>query len=304
MPTPPSSGPAPTGAGVAPQLERCPADTDVAKLAEVMQRDGGIILEGLVSPADAARIDADLAPAVAQRTPGFIGEYDDAFYGANTVRVQGVPSRSRTFVDAILMHPTLLALADAMLLPYCGDYWMSQAETIFIGPGEPEQELHRDDVNWSFAARLGIDLQMSVLTALGDYDAEVGATMVIPATHRDGFDAPFDAAAAQPAELGVGDALVYLGSLVHGGGHNRTADRVRKGLYCSYLLGWLTPEEAPALSLRPEVAATLPLRARELLGWSSMRGNPRTAVGAEAALHVWQLDRDDLARFGGSFTNR
>lgn len=285
-------------------LERCPADTDAAKLAEIMHRDGGVVLEGLVSRADVARIDADLAPAVAERQPGFIGEFDDAFYGANTVRVQGIPSRSRTFVDAILLHPTLLAVADEILLPYCGDYWMSQAETIFIGPGEPAQELHRDDANWSFASQLGIDLQFSVLTALGDYDAEVGATMAIPRTHRDPLDTPIDPAQAVPVEMQPGDALVYLGSLVHGGGHNRTADRVRKGLYCSYLLGWLTPEEAPALALRPEVAAELPQRARELLGWSSMRGNPRDASGAEAALHLWQLDRDDLARYDGRFTLR
>lgn len=288
----------------AADLERCPADTDPAKLAEILRRDGGLILDGLVSAADVARIDADLAPAVAQRQPGFIGEFDDAFYGVNTVRVQAIPSRSRTFVDAILLHPTLLGLADEILLPYCGDYWMSQAETIFIGPGEPAQELHRDDANWSFAAQLGIDLQISVLTALGDYDAEVGATMVVPRTHRESPDTPVDPTDARPAVLAPGDALVYLGSLVHGGGHNRTEDRVRKGLYCAYLLGWLTPEEAPAMSLRPDVAATLPQRARELLGWSSVRGNPRDAHGAEAALHLWQLDRDDLARYDGSFTHR
>jgi len=286
------------------QLERCPADTDATKLASLLGRDGGLVLEGLVSRADVARIDAELAAAVTQRQPGFNGDFDDGIYGVNTVRIQGIPSKSRTFVDAILLHPTLLAVADEVLLPYCGDYWMSQAETIFIGPGEPAQQLHRDDVNWSFAARLGIDLQVSVLTALGDYDAEVGATLVVPASHREPFDAPIDRRDAHPVELEPGDALVYLGSLAHGGGHNATADRVRKGLYCAYLLGWLTPEEAPAMSLRPEVAAELPQRARELLGWSSLRGNPRDTAGAEAAFHLWQLDRDDLDRFGGRFTNQ
>jgi len=285
-------------------LERCPADIDPDKAVEILRRDGGLVLEGLVDAADVARIDADLDPWVQARQPGFIGEYDDAFYGTNTTRIQGIPSKSRTFVDAILLHPTLLALADRILLPNCGDYWMSQAETIFIGPGEPAQELHRDDLNWSRAERLGIDLQISVLTALGDYDAEVGATMAIPGSHTWPLDRPIDPADASPVELEPGSALVYLGSLVHGGGHNRTVDRVRKGLYCSYLLGWLTPEEAPAMSLRAEVAATLPQRARELLGWSSVRGNPTAEGGAAAALHLWQLDEADLDRYGGSFTHR
>jgi len=282
-------------------LERLPADTDPDKLADVLRRDGGLVVEGLVSATTALTIDAELAPHVAARHSGFNAEFDDAFYGANTKRIQGLASKSRTFVDEILLNPALLAIADRVLLSHCGDYWMSQAETIFIGPGNPSQELHRDDLNWADAARLGIDLQISVLTAVGDYDAEAGATMVIPGSHEWPLDRPIDASLARPVELGHGDALVYLGSLVHGGGHNRTADRWRKGVYCSYLLGWLTPEEATSRSLSPEVAATLPERARQLLGWSSLRGTPAGSDGAAAALQLWQLDDADLDRHDGVF---
>lgn len=285
-------------------LERLPADTDPDKLADVLRRDGGLVISGLVSRAVAERIDADLAPFVDTRHTGFDAEFDDAFYGSNTKRVQGLAAKSRTWVDEILLHPTLLSVADRVLLEHCGDYWMSQAETIFIGPGNPAQELHRDDLNWAAAARLGIDLQISVLTAVGDYDAEVGATMVIPHSHRDPLDDPIDASAARPVELDRGDALVYLGSLVHGGGHNRTADRWRKGVYCSYLLGWLTPEEASARAVTPALAATLPQRARELLGWSSLHGTPSGSEGAAAALKLWQLDDADLDRHEGLFVHK
>ena len=282
-------------------LERLAADCETEKLVEVLRRDGGLVVEGLISRSAAAAIDADLAPFIESRHGGFRPEFDDTFYGSNTKRIQGLANKSRRFVDEILLNPALLGLADGVLLDHGGDYWMSQAETIFIGPGNARQELHRDDLNWADAARLGIDLQISVLTAVGDYDAEVGATMVIPGSHEWPLDRPIDAADARPVELEPGDALVYLGSLVHGGGENRTPDRWRKGLYCSYLLGWLTPEEASSRSLRPEVAAELPQRARELLGWSSLRGNP-AADGAEAALKLWQLDEDDLARHGGIFS--
>jgi hypothetical protein len=74
-------------------------------------------------------------------------------------------------------------------------------------------------------------------------------------------------------------------------------------VYCSYLLGWLTPEEATSRSLTPEVAATLPQRARELLGWSSLRGNP-VADGAAGALKLWQLDDADLERHEGLFAHK
>ena len=284
-------------------LERCPADTDPDKLCDILRRDGGLIIENLVDATGVDRINAELEPHVERRSPGFKESFDDSFYGANTKRIQGLAWKSPTFVDSILLNPTLLALADQLLLPSCGDYWMSQAETIYIGPGNEAQELHRDDLNWCHAAELGIDLQISVLTAVGDYDADAGATMVVPGSHLWPLDQPIDPADAVPVELEEGSSLVYLGSLVHGGGHNITADRWRKGIYVSYLLGWLTPEEATAMSLTPERAARLPKRARELLGWSNLRGAV-DSDGAEAALQLWQLDRADLDRLGGLFTHR
>ena len=172
--------------------------------------------------------------------------------------MQGIAAKSRTFVDEYLLHPTLLDIADRVLLPYCGDYWMSQSETIFIGPGNERQSLHRDDLNWNLAAQLRVPLQISVLVALGDYDAAVGATHVVPRSHRWPLDRPIDPAMSQQVELEPGDALVYLGSLLHGGGANVTTDRWRKALYLSYLVGWLTPEEAVPLGIDPEVVATLP----------------------------------------------
>jgi ectoine hydroxylase-related dioxygenase (phytanoyl-CoA dioxygenase family) len=217
--------------------------------------------------------------------------------------VQGLAAKSPEFVASVLLHPTLLAAADAVLLPHCGHYWMSQAETIYIRPGNPAQPLHRDDVNWSYAARLGIDLQLSALVALGDYDAEVGATMVVPGSHLQAYDEPIDEASARPVEMEPGDALLYLGSLAHGGGANTSANRVREALYIGYLLGWLTPEEAVVHSVPEDVARTLPSRARELLGWANLHGNAADR-GVEAATQLWQLDLDRYQRYGGTFLHR
>ena len=236
-------------------------DADSDLLLHTMDRDGGLVIEGLLSPDIVERIERELAPAVADRGPGFRPGFDDTFYGSNTVRVQGIAAKSRTFVDEYLLHPTLLDIADRVLLPYCGDYWLSQSETIYIGPGNERQALHRDDLNWNLAAQLRVPLQISVLVALGDYDAEVGATHVVPRSHRWPLDKPFDGSMSQQVELGHGDALVYLGSLLHGGGANVTTDRWRKALYLSYLVGWLTPEEAVPLGVGADVAVTLPPRA-------------------------------------------
>lgn len=301
--------PAPPAPRVVPDLERLPASSNPDVVAEVLLRDGGLVLEGVLSPGQVARLDGDLAPHVDARRPGFgRHDHDGDFYGTNTVRIQGLPAKSRTFVDDLLLHPTLLGVADRVLLPGCGDYWMSQGETIYIGPGNAAQELHRDDLNWNhaahYAANAGIHLQISVLTAVDGYRAEVGATMVIPNSHRRPLDAPIDPAEAVPVEMEPGSSLVYLGSLIHGGGQNRTADQWRKGVYLSYLVGWLTPEEAVAVGVGPELAATLPNRARELLGWANIRGPLDAEDPAEAALGLWQLDEGQRAAGGDVFLER
>ena len=280
-------------------VERCAA-TDISAIVDALRRSGGVVVRQLLSADETTRLHDELEPHVERRLPGFRG---DSFYGSHTVRVQGLAAKSRTFVDSVLLNPTLLAVADAVLLANSGHYWMSQAETIYIRPGNTAQALHRDDVNWTYAARLGIDLQVSALVALGDYDAEVGATMVVPGSHRGGYDAPIDASAAAPVEMERGDALIYLGSLAHGGGANTSAGRVRKALYIGYLLGWLTPEEAVVHSVPEDLARSLPTQARALLGWANLHGNA-TTEGVEAATQLWQLDHDRFEQYDGTFLHR
>ena len=283
-------------------LQRHNRSDSLASIAESIRRDGGAVIRNLVDTATVNRLLGEIEPHLEARAAGFRGFGEDGFYGSNTKRMQGLAARSRTFVDDILLHPVLLGLADEILLPHCGDYWMSQAETIFIGPGSKAQVLHRDDINWSYAAQLGFDLQISALVAVGDYDAEVGATMVIPGDAGPGVSG-FDRSLARPVEMNPGDALVYVGSTVHGGGANVTADRWRKAIYVGYLLGWLTPEESVPLSIPPDTAATLPVRARELLGWSNIHGN-RADDSVASQLQLWQMDSADTERTGGAWVER
>ena len=66
----------------------------------------------------------------------------------------------------------------------------------------------------------------------------------------------------------AGSAVVYLGSTIHGGGANSTADRWRRGVHMSYTLGWLRTEENNYLAVPPAVARTLPRRCQEVLGYA------------------------------------
>ena len=201
------------------------------------------------------------------------------------------------------MHPTLLDIADRVLLPYCGDYWLSQSETIYIGPGNERQALHRDDLNWNLAAQLRVPLQISVLVALGDYDAEVGATARDPASHRWPLDKPFDASMSQQVELGHGDALVYLGSLVHGAARtSRLTGGARRCTSRTWSAGSRPRKRCRWASVRPSPRPCRRVRVSSSASPGCPSGPPTIRPRPRSAL--WQLDADDPQVVDGTFRNR
>ena len=68
------------------------------------------------------------------------------------------------------------------------------------------------------------------------------------------------------AVMPAGSVMLYVGSLWHGGGANRT-DRSRLGVAIEYCASWLRAQETQLLVVPPALARTLPPRLRELLGY-------------------------------------
>ena len=60
---------------------------------------------------------------------------------------------------------------------------------------------------------------------------------------------------------------IYVGSLWHGGGANRT-DHPRLGAAIEYVASWLRPQETQLLAVRGEIVRGLPERLQELLGYN------------------------------------
>ncbi|MEL6986026.1 MAG: phytanoyl-CoA dioxygenase family protein, partial [Actinomycetota bacterium] len=119
------------------------------------------------------------------------------------------------------------------------------------------------------------------------------ATVVLPGTHRlpagvrRGDDTPNETAEPAYAEMPAGSGMIYTGKVVHGAGAN-TTDAMRHGMHVSFVLGWLRPEEASPLMVDRDLAATLPPRARQLLGWSSYHSN--------GGGRTWLVDFEDADR--------
>jgi hypothetical protein len=264
-------------------LERFSAASPPDAIGAALERDGGVIVEGLLSPDVVARVNDEVEAAVAAADPAqpLFNPVLQAFHGPCTRQVTGVPGISRTFAVEVMCHPLLLALCDRILLPSCARYQLNLGHLLQRGPGAGEQWLHRDEAVWSDVPKPAPELQLASVIAFVDFTRENGATRLVPGSHRwpDRLLSPAEQARREPpapeqiayAEMPAGSAVVYSGGTIHAGGANRT-DVPRRGAHLSYCLGWLRTEENNILAVPPAVAAALPRRAQELLGYAMHDG--------------------------------
>jgi Phytanoyl-CoA dioxygenase (PhyH) len=260
-------------------LERVGADADPDAIHAVIQRDGAVIVEGLLTADVVARVNDEVGPALDRADPDeeLFNPIMQAFHGPHTKQVTGAPAISRTFAVDVMCHPLLLALCDRILLPSCARYQLNLGHLLQRGPGSDEQWLHRDEAVWSDVPRPGPELQLATVIAFVDFTRDNGATRVVPGSHRwpDRQLTPAEQV-VQPrpapeqiayAEMPAGSAVVYLGGTIHAGGANVTQVQ-RRGAHLSYCLGWLRTEENNYLAVPPAAAATLPRLAQEVLGYA------------------------------------
>ncbi len=270
-----------------PELQRFPSDAPHAEMMAAYKADGGMIIENMV-PAEtisALRDAADLVSAelVPGSTTQGMGKDGKEFVGKNTIRFSSLGLHTPAYFD-LLDNEIFKAVADEVLLPNCGSYWVNTAQVMYIGPGEPAQVLHRDANNWwqyvSATWPNSAEVTVSAMIGLEDVTEHLGATRVVPRSNFETdlvhYDAPRETV---PAELGAGDALIYSGYVVHGGGANTTTDMWRKAMHLSFVVGWLTPEEACAIDYTTEELQALSPRVQRLLGHRSYDSRPLRGGG-------------------------
>ncbi len=138
-----------------------------------------------------------------------------------------------------------------------------------IGPGETPQFLHRDELNWPEATRTD-EITVTAIFALTDFTEENGATVVAPGSnHWPGAMPEVNPDQTCQAIMKAGDALLYNGKVIHGGGANVSRNERRVGLHAGYLLGWLRSEENHQLTTSLETARKLPEHVQRMLGFRS-----------------------------------
>ena len=267
-------------------LEHLPATSAIDDVVAVLERDGAVIVDELLSPEVVAAVNAEVEPAIRKADPDaeWFNEVMKGFHGPNTRAVSGVPGISRTFAVDVMCHPLLLGVCDRVLLPSCARYQLNLGQILQRGPGSPDQLLHRDELVWADVPRPAPELQLAAVIAFVDFTVDNGATRVVPGSHRweDRGLPPLEQVLRPPPEpeaiaravMPAGSAVVYLGGTIHGAGANVT-DGQRRGAHLSYCVGWLRTEENNYLSIPPRVASTLPRQAQEVIGYAIHDGIPR-----------------------------
>jgi ectoine hydroxylase-related dioxygenase (phytanoyl-CoA dioxygenase family) len=278
-------------------IPRLAASAPSADIVAGLREHGAVIVEGVLDAGLLARFNAEIDPILARVSPerSYLNPAIEWFYGKRVRQITGVAAQSRIFGEEVLCHPFYTGVCDAVLGPSCSRWQLNVAQVMDRGPGAEQQLLHRDEDVWVHLPRPHPEVQLASVIALVDFSAEIGATVVAPGSHRwERGRAPQPEELAC-AEMPAGSAVVYLGSTIHAGGRNSSADRWRRGMHMSFVVGWLRTEENNYLATPPDVARRLPRRSQELLGYAA---HDAIAAGGGYLGAVDLLDPVDLLAEG------
>lgn len=229
-----------------------------------------LLCEGAIIIEDAAA-GTTFDAAVAELSPWFEAAPTGTgpFFGTTTRRFSGVFAKAPSTAH-LACDEYILSIIEGALGPHCDAIQLNLTQAIGIEPGARAQVLHRDEVMFPFPH--DFEVMVNVMWTLDAWSAENGATRVAPRSQawpRTRLAEPHEVLTASAPK---GAALLWLGSIIHGGGANRS-DALRRGLAFSYSLGWLGQSERLLLSTPPDVARALPTRLQRLIGYQIHRPN-------------------------------
>ena len=219
--------------------------------------DGYVVISGMMPDADVRAAREDLNRVLEATRTG-----RNAFEGFSTQRIYALFAKTRTF-DRAAVHPLLLEVLDRVLR----HYQLSAPVGIRIGPGENAQILHTDDMIYPIP-RPHPPVVVNSMWPLDEFTEENGATRFVAGSHRwEAGRLPNGDDPVSVATMSPGSAMIYLGSLWHGGGANRT-NTSRLGVILEYAAAWLRPQENHCLAVPRSTVRQLPERLQELLGYN------------------------------------
>lgn len=240
-------------------------DCTVEEIIRAMKRDGACIVRDVLSSEMLRSVNADVDPWIEQSALGV-----EDFGGRATKRTGALIARCPA-VRPVAMHPLILGASSEFLSPYCERIQLNNTQLITLFPGQGAQPLHRDRLVWGGGGGgyipMPIEPQFNTIWALTDFTEENGATVIVPGSQAWDFDRKARQEEIVQAEMSQGSVLLYSGTVLHGGGTNRSAAR-RVAMNITYSLSWLRQEENQYISCPPKIAKDLDPELTDLVGYT------------------------------------
>ena len=242
----------------APAAARLSAEATSGAVVDCIRTHGYAIVEGL-APKSTRQAALELEPYFA-RSPMGAG----SFTGERTQRVARLVARSGA-CRKLIMHPLVLATVSGLFEGHCYHPQITLSQALRIHPGQPAQELHRDDNVFPFRHPRPATV-LFTHWALSEFTIENGATRIIPGSHSWDDEQRADRAPTLSATMPPGSLLLWEGATYHGGGHN-ISGAARSSVLIGYSVAWLRQYENQYLAVPPELARTLEPDLQDLLGY-------------------------------------
>ncbi|KAL4966671.1 phytanoyl-CoA dioxygenase family protein [Aspergillus stella-maris] len=274
-----------------PKLRHIPALAGADAIYEIIQEDGGVIVEGLLSTTQVKALNDEIEPYLSKLKAGGrkADDFQENFLGANMKRLGHLAYISPTFRHDILNHELIHQVCERAFCKDAGDYWMNSNAFLETGPGNQAQVLHRDQVIFPVFNKMGPPAPEALLNfffAMTDFTDENGATRVIPKSNQwPDYNKLGSPEQTVPAEMKAGDAFLFSGKLVHGGGHNRSQDYYRRALSLCMQPCYLTPQES-SINIPRDILESMTPLAQKMVAWRSVY--PPMTGG------LWTLDMNEL----------
>ena len=236
-----------------------PACLNTMDLNEVKLRldeQGYAILEDLLAPREAERLDATARPIM--EVPR------DNIWGANGyVSMEGSLNHIPDLAP-LCIHPTILELLGMVLGE---NYFLANNVAMkWCKPGTHVGGLHSAGGSKPAQTFTGYPTDLQVFWMLTDFTYENGATMIVPFSHHTRRS---PTRAAYPQEIPVlgkkGSVCVFYDSLWHRSGANTTTDQHRMSANVFYLPWFIHRSDGQWPRVKRELYAQFPPRLQELL---------------------------------------
>lgn len=245
----------------------------IEEIIKIIELDGCVVLEDILGKRNLETLCAEMSHHL-NETQDCQGD----FYGYKTKRISGLISKSK-MVRSLAIHEKLTKVMDHFLLKSCDAYQLNLTQAISIGPEEPKQILHRDDAMYPFEKR-GVETMVNCAIALDDFTEENGSTNLVPGSHKWNQERIPKDSEVRKGVMKAGSVLIYLGSLIHGGGHNQTSS-YRTGVWLGYNCGWLRQAENHYLAIPKEEVASYSAQLQRLLGYFVHKPNLGSVNGRD-----------------------